>query len=226
MKIRLLFLVALFIFFFSLNHLIGATKGIFSEAILFPGEPWTEWKEFSTSGIGSKVLWRFGFSDVPGKAFSVQLKNETSEAVSFINFFVIGVGSGENGGLRGVLKPGTTVTFKGKSYPPGQPGTEEKAVIKVHMGSFSSGDKSLKQTLTENEKHALNSSEVKKAESYTKNLYNKYIQSVGAGNSSTLNKGILMKYKNAKEAEIKTKSDAISASETSDLEIDTNSTQK
>jgi hypothetical protein len=66
---------------------------------------------------------------------------------------------------------------------------------------------------------------VERAENYTQNLYQKYIQSVGAGNSPNVNKGVLGKYKDAKEAEDKAKSTAISDSGSSGLEGATNPAQ-
>lgn len=225
MKKGMLVLGVLFSVLFSSAALIGATEEMLSEATLSPGKPWTEWKEFTASGVGSKVLWRFGFSNASGGTFSVQLKNDTGAAVSFLNFFVVGVGSGENRGWRGILKPGAVFTLRGKSYPPGRPNPGEKAVIKAHLGSLSSGDAGLKQGLTEEEKQRLNSPEVKRAKNYTQNLYQKYIQTVGAGNSPNVNKGVLEKYKDAKEAENKAKSTAISASGESGLEAAKNPAQ-
>jgi hypothetical protein len=222
MKKRLLVLGVLFSVLFFSAVLIGATGRILSEATLSPGKPWTEWKEFNASGVGSKVLWRFGFSDAVGEAFSVQLKNDTVATVSFLNFFVVGVGSGENRGWRGMLKPGQVFTLRGKSYPPGRPNPGEKVVIKAHLGSLSSGDAHLKQGLTEEENQRLNSPEVKDAKNYTQNLYQKYIQTVGAGNSPNVKKGVLGKYLDAKKAEEKAKSTAISASGSSGLEAAAN----
>ena len=124
-----------------------------------------------------------------------------------------------------MLKPGKVLTLRGKSYPPGRPNPGENVVIKAHLGSLSAGDAGLEQSLTEEEKQQLNSPEVKRAKNHAQNLYQKYIQSVGIGNSPNVKKGILGKYKDAKEAEDKAKSTAISASGSSGLEATTNPAQ-
>ncbi|MBF0501795.1 MAG: hypothetical protein HQM09_16785 [Candidatus Riflebacteria bacterium] len=218
MKQRFLLLAVLFSIICVSPVLNAATGELSSESTLSPGTPWTEWKEFQASDAGTKVFWRFGFSDASRQAFSVQLKNETGSVVSFQRFTVDGVGTGKDVVWRGNLEPNKVSTMKGTLAPSSQQSQGGKRVIKARLEGLAQG----LGGLTEEERQRLNSPEVKKAKNYTKNLYEKYIQGVGAGTPQNVNKGLIGKYKDAKQAEDKAKSDAVSGSGSTPLETPTN----
>jgi len=221
MKKTLFILAVVFSAIYSSSALNAATGELSSEATLTPGTSRTEWKEFLSSGVGTKVFWRFSFPNTSRQAFSVQLKNETGSRVSFSSFTIVGIGTGKNNVWRGILEPNKISTLQGKLISPDPMNQEEKRLIKTRIGGLVQGEGAA--GLTEEERLRLDSSaKVKRAKGYNQNLYEKYIQTVGAGTSSSMREELLGKYRDAKQAEDEAKAAAISDSESATLVTPTN----
>lgn len=215
MRKQVIVLLAVISILFSFPTLNAAKVQITSETSLSHGDVWSEWKEFLFSGNGTGILWRCGYSDPSGEGFSIQLKNDNDFTVSFSSFMVGGDGWGKKHEWRGTLVAKTIFAMDGKSDSPIRGGKGDRILVQARLEGLGKGSESSRRI----ESPQPQSPELKKAHNYTMNMYQKYIQAVGAGTSSNVNRGMVQKYLEGRKKEDSIKCSEYSATSTPDLAL-------
>lgn len=197
MRKQVIVLLAVLSILFSFPVLNAAKVQITSETPISIGTTWSEWNEFQFSGAGTGIFWRCGYSDPSGVGFSIQLKNDNDFTVSFSSFTVGGDGWGKKTVWSGTLVAKTVFAMDGKSDSPMLGAQGDRVMVQARIEGLGKGRAESRRM----ESHQPQSRELKNAHNYTMNMYQKYIQAVGAGTSTNVNRGMIQKYKEGREKE-------------------------